>query len=227
MAVIEFQSKSNPQHVFCILPANVDFFSSARWEYSDKTISPRVCWSDCINDYPTKHTPWGLLISERLEEFLYSLACYMKEHGCNPVISSMWAKNLNPVIVQRFYEMKYNEKRKSYYNQFGETSISVKKGKERGWKEIPEWATGSNNPATIYGLWEHGQHNSLYALHFLFEVGKIVPGHWKIPERFLPHGLKEREVALTWLIRTCQSYIDAFRAKEEANENFESYEVVK
>jgi hypothetical protein len=222
----DFPSKLNPQHAFNV--AATDRIGDGSWIYSDKIISPRVVWADCMGDAPTRHTPYAPLISERLEEFLYTLACYLAEHGCNADIASMWPRDLEPSRINRFANITYNERKPTYYNMYGETSTAKRHATENNWSKVPEWATGNNDAAKIYSLQMAfiPIANSLHALHFLREATKITGIHYTIPEQFLPYGLKDKGPSLASLLSICQGYIDAYKALERTKQDMESWEHV-
>ncbi len=221
MAVIELRSTVNTDHILAIFPAPLNDFRA--WDYSDKAISPYVAFADCMGDYPTRHTPYGVMTSERIEEFLYALALYLKEKGANPVIADMWPRKPDPVKLMRFHELKYAEGKTTYFSEHGETSKAAKYKNDRRWREVPPWALGDNSAGQIYGLMQHGWHNSLYQLVFMRQCWRTLPS-FRLDPIFLPHGLKERENALFRLLDCCQSHIDAFKATTDANKDLEFYE---
>ncbi len=138
MAVIELRSTVNPDHILAIFPAPLNDFRA--WDYSDKAISPYVAFSDCMGDYPTRHTPYGVMTSERIEEFLYALALYLKDKGANPVIADMWPRKPDPAKLMRFHELKYDEGKTVYFSEHGETSKAKKYKHDSRWREVPPWA---------------------------------------------------------------------------------------
>lgn len=222
----DMPSKLNPSHVFNI--ANDDRFC-LHWAWSDAVISPRIVWADCMGDGRTRHTPYAPLNSERLEEFLYTLACYMAENGCNEEIASIWPCDLEPSRIARFANLAASGRKPVYYNRSGETSTAKRCGHSSSeWTQVPEWAQGNNDAGTIYGLQRafDPTSNSLHALHFLREARKITGIHYTVCERFLPHGLKDKWPSLDSLISICQSHIDAYKAMEKAKNEMETWEYV-
>ena len=161
MAVIELRSHLNPQHVFVVFPADMDDHTH-RGLYDHHYVSPRVAWADCMGDWPTRHTPYGPLVSDRLEEFLYSLALYLKDKGPNPVVSEFWPRPPKAETILRLHKL--DKDKHQYFNDYGEASNAKSKAHDRRWREVPPWANGTLTPAQIYGLYPHAQHNSLYRL---------------------------------------------------------------
>jgi hypothetical protein len=223
MAVIEFRSLVNPDHIFMIFPS--DLHPDNRWGYTNKAVNPQVAFADCMGDYPTKHTPPGLLISERLEEFLHALARHMRANGCNPVISQMWPKEPKADTIQRFHKLKYSDKKPTYYNHHGETSVALSAKHDTRWTPVPEWAHGANTPAQIYGLYTHGWHNSLYALIFLKACAEAIKGTWTFPPQFVPAGITVNR--LEWLLACVGDQVNAYKMNERAASELDTYEGMK
>ncbi len=226
MAVIELpRSEKNPQHIISVFPSPLNDMRS--WDYSANAISPYVAWSDCINDYPTRHTPYGVMPSDRLEEFLFLLASYMKANGANPVIADMWPRQPEPAKLLRFHELKHGGSNPPplFNANSGETSKAAKYRNNRDWREVPPWATGHNTAAQVYQLYPHGWHNSLYQLVWYRQAWRTLP-FGTCEDTPIPDTLKKRAQGIWRLLDACQSYVDAFKAKASGDNDLDCYESV-
>lgn len=221
MAVIEFRSLVNPQHVFAVMPG---ILNDNSWNYSEKAISPYFVWADCINDYPTRHTPYGLVISERFEEFLHALALHLQDKPKHvQALAEKWPRIARDEVILRFHKIKYNESKKTYYNEYGETSVARSCQHDRRWTLVLEHANGGNTPAQCYSMMPHGYNNSLYRFLWFTKANNVIPGSWKIPKGFLPDVVEERQNYLANLVACLQSMVNAWREGEAARRSLENY----
>lgn len=221
MPVIEFRSLKEPQHVFAVMPSALN---DDRWNYTDKAIAPQIVWADCMGDYPTRHTPYGVVVSERLEEVLHALATHLAADPTHVrLLSDIWPREPHADHVLALHKLKYNPAKPTYYTQYGETSVAKSKKGESGWYEVPTWANGANDPAQIYGLYPQYQHHALHQFVWMAKVMRVLPGSWRMPERFLPYGLKERANYLAHLLASLQATVDAYRETKRAADALDTY----
>jgi hypothetical protein len=225
--VLGWKSKKSPNDVFVIeKPSSDDWMSRDPHRF----LAPWAQWNDTMGDGWTAHTPNTYVTAERINDYLSGLLEVLlgeREHIGDKaeglkVFVAHFPKDVNAERTNFLKTLTHKGDGTYYHTRENKTSKADKCKHDDRWVHVPQWAgtTGTNGPATIYGL-EHYRGHTAWGLERAFNFTRYAfhAGTYDDFGKFYGHGGTD---ATQSLVAAAWELVSSVRARQTASRILES-----